>query len=70
MWGLEQSCGELWYLASETCMADWAMAGQTPNAMGERIMQYMLAFDLLLGNTRFKKRNNHLVHIRKCFFID
>lgn len=26
----EQSCGELWYLASETCMADWAMTGQSP----------------------------------------
>ena len=28
---------------------------------GERILEYALAFDLLLGNTCFKKRDSHLI---------
>ena len=32
-----------------------------PNAEGERILEYTLAFDLLLGNTCFKKRDSHLI---------
>ena len=32
-----------------------------PDAEGERILEYPLAFDLILGNTCFKKRDNHLI---------
>ena len=32
-----------------------------PDAEGERILEYTLAFDLLLGNTCFKKRDSHLI---------
>lgn len=32
-----------------------------PDAEGERILEYSLAYDLLLGNTCFKKRDNHLI---------
>ena len=32
-----------------------------PDVEGERILQYALAFDLLLGNTCFKKRDCHLI---------
>ena len=28
---------------------------------GERILEYALAFDLLLGNTFFKKHDSHLI---------
>ena len=28
---------------------------------GERILEYALAFDLLLGNTCFEKRDSHLI---------
>ena len=31
-----------------------------PDVEGERILEYALAFDLLLGNTCFKKRDSHL----------
>ena len=31
-----------------------------PDVEGERILEYTLAFDLLLGNTCFKKRDSHL----------
>ena len=32
-----------------------------PDVEGERILEYALAFDLLLGNTCFKKRDSHLI---------
>ncbi len=32
-----------------------------PDAEGERILEFALANDLLLGNTWFKKRNSHLI---------
>ena len=32
-----------------------------PDVVGERILEYALAFDLLLGNTCFKKRDSHLI---------
>ena len=32
-----------------------------PDVQGERILEYALAFDLLLGNTCFKKRDSHLI---------
>ena len=32
-----------------------------PDVEGERILEYALAFDLLLGNTCFKKRDGHLI---------
>ena len=32
-----------------------------PDVEGERILEYALAFDLLLGNTCFKKRDCHLI---------
>ena len=32
-----------------------------PDVEGERILEYTLAFDLLLGNTCFKKCDSHLV---------
>ena len=32
-----------------------------PDVEGERILEYSLAFDLLLGNTCFKKRDSHLI---------
>ena len=32
-----------------------------PDVEGERILDYALAFDLLLGNTCFKKRDSHLI---------
>ena len=32
-----------------------------PDVEGERILEYALAFDLLLGNTCFKKRDRHLI---------
>ena len=32
-----------------------------PDVDGERILEYALAFDLLLGNTGFKKRDSHLI---------
>ena len=32
-----------------------------PDAECERILEYALAFDLLLGNTCFKKRDSHLI---------
>ena len=35
-----------------------------PDVEDERILEYALAFDLLLGNTCFKKRDNHLTTYR------
>ena len=35
-----------------------------PDVDGERILEYALAFDLLLGNTCFKKRDSHLITYR------
>ena len=35
-----------------------------PDVEGERILEYALAFDLLLGNTCFKKRDSHLTTYR------
>ena len=32
-----------------------------PDVEGERILGYALAFDLLLENTCFKKRDSHLI---------
>ena len=32
-----------------------------PDVEGERILQYAVAFDLLQGNTCFKKRDSHLI---------
>lgn len=32
-----------------------------PDAEGERILEYTLAYDLLLGNTCFKKNDSHLI---------
>ena len=32
-----------------------------PDVEGERILEYALAFNLLLGNTCFKKRDSHLI---------
>ena len=32
-----------------------------PDVEGEKILEYALAFDLLLGNTCFKKRDSHLI---------
>ena len=32
-----------------------------PDVEGERILEFALAFDLLLGNTCFKKRDSHLI---------
>ena len=32
-----------------------------PDVEGERILEYALAFDLLLGNTCFKKHDSHLI---------
>ena len=32
-----------------------------PDVEGERILEYALACDLLLGNTRFKKRDSHFI---------
>ena len=32
-----------------------------PDVVGERILEYALAFELLLGNTCFKKRDSHLI---------
>ena len=32
-----------------------------PDVEGERILEYALAFDLLFGNTCFKKRDSHLI---------
>ena len=32
-----------------------------PDVEGERTLEYALAFDLLLGNTCFKKRDSHLI---------
>ena len=32
-----------------------------PDVEGERILEYAIAFDLLLGNTCFKKRDSHLI---------
>ena len=32
-----------------------------PYVEGERTLEYALAFDLLLGNTCFKKRDSHLI---------
>ena len=32
-----------------------------PDVEGKRILEYALAFDLLLGNTCFKKRDSHLI---------
>ena len=32
-----------------------------PDVEGERILEYALAFDLLLGNTCFKKRGSHFI---------
>ena len=32
-----------------------------PDVEGERILEYAVAFDLLLGNTCFKKRDSHLI---------
>ena len=32
-----------------------------PDVEGERILEYALAFDLLLGNTRLKKSDSHLI---------
>ena len=32
-----------------------------PDVEGERILEYALAFDLLLGNIYFKKRDSHLI---------
>ena len=32
-----------------------------PDVEGERILEYALAFDLLLGNTCFKKRDSYLI---------
>ena len=32
-----------------------------PDAEGERILEYALAFNLLLGNTCLKKRDSHLI---------
>ena len=32
-----------------------------PDVKGERILEYALAFDLLLGKTCFKKRDSHLI---------
>ena len=32
-----------------------------PDVEGERILEYAQAFDLLLGNTCFKKRDSHLI---------
>ena len=34
---------------------------------GERILEYALAFDLLLGNTCFKKGDSHLITTGKQF---
>ena len=33
-----------------------------PDVKGERILEYALAFDLLLGNTCFKKRDSHITY--------
>ena len=35
-----------------------------PDVEGERILEYALAFDLLLGNTCFKKRDSHLIRYK------
>ena len=32
-----------------------------PDVEGDRTLEYALAFDLLLGNTCFKKRDSHLI---------
>ena len=32
-----------------------------PDVEGERILEYALAFDLLLGNTCLKERDSHLI---------
>ena len=32
-----------------------------PDVEGERALEYTLAFNLLLGNTCFKKRDSHLI---------
>ena len=37
-------------------MVGWAMIG-----LNQMILEYALAFDLLLGNTCFKKRDSHLI---------
>ena len=40
-----------------------------PDVEGERILEYALAFDLLLGNTCFKKRDSHLITYTQIDFI-
>ena len=35
-----------------------------PDVEGERIMEFALAHELLLGNTCFKKRDDHLITYR------
>ena len=35
-----------------------------PDSEGERILEYVLAYDLFLGNTCFKKRDSHLITYR------
>lgn len=62
MWGLEWSCAELWYwLQRGPCRLGYSRAEL--NAEGKRIMKYEQAFDFLLGNTCFKKHDNHLMYI-------
>ena len=46
-------------LDSWKCMVGWGMAGR--DQMSRAGESYALAFDLLLGNTWFKKRDNHLI---------
>ena len=35
--------------------------GMEPDVEGKRTLEYALAFNLLLGNTCFKKRDSHLI---------
>ena len=39
----------------------WGYGRPEPDVEGERILEYTLAFDLLQGNTCFKKRDGHLI---------
>ena len=60
MWRLERPCRPCrhWIRGS----AWWEGHGRPePDVEGERILEYALAFDLLLGNTCFKKRDSHLI---------
>ena len=60
---------QAWNSSSNVVHGGCGHGQQDPDSEGERILEYTLAYDLLVGNRCFKKHNSRLMVLKLCILF-